>query len=78
MTMVKNLIRKYRTDRKLSQTELSDLMHGSPGKTVLSLIENGHVLPTSEVLKSLCSALDCKPTDRSQRWRGTSVITSRC
>jgi len=63
MTMVRNLIRKYRTDRNLSQAELSDLMPGSPGKTVLSLIENGHVLPTCDVLESLCDVLKCTPTD---------------
>ena len=61
--MVTNRIRKYRTEQKLSQNELSDMLPKSPGKTILSLIENGHVLPTRDMLESICSALRCTPSD---------------
>lgn len=61
--MVKNRICEYRSARKMSQTELSDLLPGRPGKTVLSLIENGHVLPSFELLDAICRVFDCTPFD---------------
>ena len=62
--MVKNRIKKFRTERwDMSQAELSDMLPGKPGKTVLSLIENGHVLPTPETMASLCAIFSCSPSD---------------
>lgn len=62
--MVKNRIKKFRTEKwDLSQAELSDMLPGKPGKTVLSLIENGHVLPTPETMASLCAIFSCSPAD---------------
>ena len=62
-TMVKNRIRELRIARDMSQNDLSDLIPSKPGKTVLSLIENGHVLPTQDVLEAICDAFDCTPLD---------------
>ena len=62
--MLKNRIKKFRTERwDMSQAELSDMLPGKPGKTVLSLIENGHVLPTPETMASLCAIFSCSPSD---------------
>ncbi len=62
--MVKNRIKKFRTERwDMSQAELSDMLPDKPGKTVLSLIENGHVLPTPETMASLCAIFSCSPSD---------------
>ncbi len=57
------MIRKYRAERQMSQTQLSDALPGAPGKTILSLIENGHVLPTKETMDAICKVFDCQPTD---------------
>lgn len=61
--MVKNRICEFRMAFKMSQTDLSDFLPGKPGKTVLSLIENGHVLPTSDLLEALCLVFGCTPFD---------------
>ena len=62
--MVKNRIRMFRNDKlDLSQGKLSEMLPGKPGKTVLSLIENGHVLPTPETMTALCSIFSCTPLD---------------
>ena len=61
--MVKNRICEYRSARKMSQNELSDLLPGRPGKTILSLIENGHVLPSLDLLIDICRVFDCTPLD---------------
>lgn len=60
--MVRNKVRVFRQDKwNLSQSELSDRLPSKPGKTLLSLIENGHALPTPELMDELCRFFSCKP-----------------
>jgi len=59
----KNRIREYRTRMGISQHELGQKLPDSPGKSIVSLIENGHVLPTVGAMQTLCDTFICTPTD---------------
>lgn len=61
--MVKNRIKEYRTKLGISQSDFCEKLGCNPGKTIISLIENGHVLPTQEILASICDALGCEAGD---------------
>lgn len=60
--MVKNKIKQRREMAKFSQQKLSDLLPSKPGKTLLSMIENGHALPTPELMDEICKLFCCLPT----------------
>ncbi len=57
---MKNNLEEVRTDKLMTQMELSRLCGIS--KTTISLIENGHQQPGSITKKKICNALD-KPVE---------------
>lgn len=61
--MVANRIHEYRRKTNMSQSALSSSFLNNIGHTVVSLVENGHVLPTRDMLRQLCKAFDCSPDD---------------
>lgn len=60
--MVKNKIKQRREMAKFSQQTFSDLLPSKPGKVLLSMIENGHALPTPELMDEICKVFCCLPT----------------
>lgn len=63
MMAVTNSVQRYRIDYGLSQNQLAYRILHCAGVTPLSFVENGHVLPTKEMLNDLCSIFCCTPTD---------------
>lgn len=59
----RNRIREYRMRMGISQHELGQKLPDSPSKAIVSLIENGHVLPTVGAMQTLCDTFICNPTD---------------
>ena len=60
--MAENRIREMRSKFRMTQEQLSDSI-GGQGKVVMSLIENGYVMPTREMLEGLCKTFRCNPND---------------
>lgn len=60
--MAENRIREMRTKFRMTQERLSESI-GGHGKVVMSLIENGYVMPTREMLEGLCKTFRCNPND---------------
>lgn len=54
-------VRHYRLNAGMSQDELAAKV--GVCKTVISLLENGHVLPTKATMNGLCNVLGCKMND---------------
>ena len=55
---LKNRVKEYRKIKKLTQTELANMI-GSSKNTICS-IETGQFCPTAYLAALLCHALDCK------------------
>lgn len=60
--VVMNRIRQMRASKSMTQQQVGDIA-GSASKVVMSLIENGHVLPTKDTLAMLCDVLECSACD---------------
>ena len=58
---LKNNLKQLRTERKLSQTELGNIVGVS--KNSISSIETGQYCPTAKLALLLCIALDVKFED---------------
>lgn len=58
---LKNNLKQLRTERKLSQTELGEIVGVS--KNSISSIETGQYCPTAKLALLLCIALDVKFED---------------
>lgn len=58
---LKNNLKKYRRNAKLTQTQLADKVGSS--KNTISSIETGQFCPTAYLAALLCIALDCKFED---------------
>ena len=55
---LKNRLKEYRLNTKLTQTQLADIVGTS--KNTISSIETGQFCPTAYLAALLCIALDCK------------------
>lgn len=60
--MAENRIREMRNKFRMTQEQLSESI-GGQGKMIVSLIENGYVMPTREMLEALCKTFCCNPND---------------
>ena len=54
-------IKRYRTDKKMSQEDLGEVVHATP--VYLSYIENGSRSPSLELLVMIANALDVSADD---------------
>lgn len=59
--VLKNRLKKVRTEKKLSQSELAEMTGVS--RQTISSIETGHFNPTAKLALILCVALDKKFED---------------
>lgn len=59
--MLSDRIRHYRKAKKLTQSELSELLFVSPG--YITEIEAGRRTPSLPLLKKIFELLDCSPND---------------
>ena len=58
---LKNRIKEFRSRKKLTQTQLAELVGSS--KNTISSIEVGQFCPTAYLAALLCVALECKFED---------------
>ena len=58
---LKNRVKDYRREKKLSQSELAAMVGAS--RNTISSIENGQFCPTAYLAYLLCIALKCKFED---------------
>lgn len=61
--MVSNRIRDMRIQAGLSQGDVADNLPEDVNRIIVSFIESGKVLPTTESMKLLCDLFTCSPTD---------------
>lgn len=54
---LKNFIKEKRKEKKLTQTELAELIGST--KNTISALETGQFAPSAYVAALLCNALDC-------------------
>lgn len=59
--VLKNRLKKFRKEKKLSQTQLAEMVGVS--KNTISSIETGQFAPTAKLAYVLCIALDIKFED---------------
>ena len=55
---LKNRLKQYRKEAKLTQTQLAELIGST--KNTISSIETGQFCPTAYLAALLCAALNCK------------------
>lgn len=58
---LKNRIKEYRKNTKITQTQLADMVGST--KNTISAIETGQFCPTAYLAALLCIALECKFED---------------
>lgn len=58
---LKNRLKQYRKEAKLTQTQLAELIGST--KNTISSIETGQFCPTAYLAALLCAALNCKFED---------------
>jgi putative transcriptional regulator len=58
---LKNRLKEYRQNAKLTQTQLAELVGSS--KNTISSIETGQFCPTAYLAALLCIALECRFED---------------
>ena len=65
--MTKNHIKQKLEEVGITQKELAELLPDDVGRTAMSFIVTGKVLPTKPCLEAMCDKLDCLPTDLFER-----------
>ena len=58
---LKNRLKQYRKEAKMTQTQLAELIGST--KNTISSIETGQFCPTAYLAALLCTALNCKFED---------------
>ncbi|QNS06009.1 helix-turn-helix domain-containing protein [Streptomyces xanthii] len=71
MTDTASLVRRWRQERGLSQTELAQLI--GTGQAAISRIENGRDVPTLPLLTRIATALECRVSIAFESVEDTAV-----
>ena len=61
--MVRNRIKVLLAEAEITATTLVEKMPAGVDKVAMSYITNGRVLPTREILETMCDVFSCTPAD---------------
>lgn len=80
-------IKAVRVEHGFTQADIVEALGltGTSAKVIVSMIENGHVMPTVSIMRTLCELFHCKPDDLygkedldiclSDDWKRTDTVS---